>query len=176
MEARVSGPRIPMIPHSQVHPSGEVLAHKNLDLGPCIVISPRTLDLGQKNEENKPGIHPEAMTVYGPNSEIQEESTDMTKDTESVIKEKLKTDSPIHAEHKVNVNYSYTLHSPCEAQGDITSAAENIKADAKAPHSGHHKSFSFGSTVRPVVLPSTKEDDWRRRSVVSKDFSTGIKD
>ena len=99
----------------------------------------------------------------------------MTDDQEECSKN-IKIQLPVHSEHKVNVNYSYTLHSPGEAPRDITKhvvAETNAKVAEQATQPSQHKLLSFSSAVKPVVLPSPAEDDWRRKSIVSKDFSSG---
>ena len=156
---------VKMMSHSKVHPVEEVLSMKSLELGPCIVITPRTLDLGQQILD-KQLEDPDVMSMY---SEDNRELQQITEDQEE-CHENIKIQSPVHSEHKVNMNYSYTLHSPGEAPRDI---AEYPKVAEKATQPSQHKLLSFSSAVKPVVLPSPAEDDWRRKSIVSKDFSSG---
>ena len=68
------------------------------------------------------------------------------------------------------MNYSYTLHSPGEVPRDITKHGD-ASTNEQASQPSQHKLLSFSSTVKPAVLPSHEEEDWRRKSVVSKDFS-----
>ena len=86
-----------MMAHSKVHPSEEIISAKSLELGPCIVITPTTLDLGQKIQDNR-------------------EFNEITDDNE-VVYENIKIQSPVHLED--NINVKYTLHSPGEAPRDI---------------------------------------------------------
>ena len=160
------------MPHSKVHPIEEVIPAKSMEIGPCIVITPITLDLGHQMQEKQLDA-PEVVAMYldSDNREMNE----ITDDKE-VANENIKIQSPVHSEDKVNVNYSYTLHSPCEAPRDITKhivVTKNDKVAEQNPQPRQHKLLSFSSSVKPVVLPNPEDDNWRRKSVVSKDLSTG---
>ena len=153
-----------MKPHSKVYPSDEVISHKSVDLGPCIVITPRNLDSAPLGQD---AYYPnkEARIVQECEKEDNILHREMSFENKSPCKEKLKPQSPVDSEHKVNVNYSYAPQSPDKAQ----------LVSVKIPDMGPlpQKYLSFGSR-KPVVLPDAAEDDFRRKSVVSKDFSTGI--
>ena len=150
-----------MIPNNKVHPAEEAISQKSLDLGPCIVITPRTLGFGEKDQHkhfSSPGYK-----TYLENDVDQEDP--------------VQTQSPVHSEHKVNVNYSYTLHSPPEAVSKEIikfSGASKKESSKDAFHPHERRILSFSSNTRPVVLPNFEDKDWRRKSVVSKDFSTGV--
>ena len=162
------------MPHSKVHPSEEAIPAKSMELGPSIIVTPRTLDLGQQIQE-KQLEPPKVMTMA---SDIANGELNKITDDEEVAHGNIKIQSPVHSEHKVNVNYSYSLHSPGEAPRDITKhvvAETNAKVAEQATQQSQHKILSFSSSVNPVVLPSPEENDWRRKSVVSKDSSTGSK-
>jgi hypothetical protein len=151
-----------MMPNSKVHPSEEIISAKCLDLGPCIVITPKTLDLGHQIQD-KQFDDPEVMTLYSDKEEAHEN---------------IKILSPVHSEDKVNVNYSYTFHSQGEAPRDnkkYAVATKNAKDAEQFPQPIQQKLLSFNSSVKPVVLPSPEDNNWRRKSVVSKDLSTGRK-
>ena len=157
-----------MMSHSKVHPSEEVISAKSQELGPCIVITPTTLDLGQHIQDKQLGDH-EVMTMA---SDIDTRELNKITDDKEVAHENIKIQSPVHSEHKVNVN---TLHSPGEVPKDMTKHVVASTNDELAPQPSQHKLLSFSSSVKPVVLPSPEEDDWRRKSVVSKDYSEGRK-
>jgi hypothetical protein len=162
-----------MIPQNKVHPSEEVIPAKSLELGPCILITPRTLDLGQQIQEKQLDA-PEVVALY---SDIDKKELNEITDDEEVAHKNIKIQSPVLPEDKVNVNYSYTLHSPNEAPSDITKhvvATKNAHVVEQVPPS-QHKLLSFSPSVKPVVLPSLDDKNWRRKSVVSKDLSTGRK-
>ena len=98
----------------------------------------------------------------------------MLYDDNEVVYENIKIQSPVHLED--NINVKYTLHSPGEAPRDIIKyvvPTKNVKFAEQAPQPSQHKLLSFSSFVKPVVLPIPEEEDWRRKSVVSKEFSTG---
>ena len=157
-----------MMSHSKVHPSEEVISAKSQELGPCIVITPRTLDKGHQIQDNQlddPGVLTMAL-------DIDNRELNKITDEKEVAHENIKIQSPVHSEHKVNVN---TLHSPGEVPKDITTHGVASTNDELAPQPSQHKLLSFSSSVKPVVLPNPEEDDWRRKSVVSKDFSEGSK-
>ena len=159
-----------MMAHSKVHPSEEIISAKSLKLGPCIVITPTTLDLGQKIQD-KQLVAPQVMTLY---SDIDNREFNEITDDNEVVYENIKIQSPVHLED--NINVKYTLHSPGEAPRDIIKyvvPTKNVKFAEQAPQPSQHRLLSFSSSVKPVVLPIPEEEDWRRKSVVSKEFSTG---
>ena len=136
-----------MMPHSKVYPSEELISAKSLELGPCIVITPRTFDLGQKIHDKQlddPGL----MTTA---SDIDNRELNKITDEKEVAHENIKIQSPIHSEHKVNVN---TVHSPGEAPKDITKHVVASTNDELAPLPCQHKLLSFSSSVKSVVLPN----------------------
>ena len=136
------------MPHSKVFPSKEMLCPKSMDIGHCIIISPTNL-----------GSSPEKS---------QEENVEDV----SPHKESIKHNSPVQLEQKGNVSYSSTLPSPVKPHSQVT--AENPKQGPtfQSSKSGIKKYLSFGSADK-TVQSGQGEGDWRRKSVVSKDFSTG---
>ena len=159
---------VKMMPHSKVHPSEEAIPVKSMELGPCIVITPRTLDLGHQIKDKQL----DAPEVTNMATDIDNRDLNKITDDKEVAHENIKIQSPVHSEHKVNVK---TLHRPGEAPKDITKHVVASTNAEQAAQPIQHKLLTFSSSVKPVVLPSPEENDWRRKSVVSKDLSEGSK-
>ena len=154
-----------MIPHHKVHPVEDTITQKNMELGPCIVITPRNLDAQNQNADEGTSLY------YKPTENEEKLEADLDKDDASVRTDRVKIQSPEHTEHKVNVNYSYNLHSPHEVAKEDTHFG---KLEEKLGQFLPRKFSSFSSNVKPVVQRDDCDKDWRRKSVVSKDFSTGF--
>ena len=142
------------MPHSKVHPSEELISAKSMELGPCILITPRTLELGHQIQD-KQLDDPDVMSMY---SDIDKRELQEMTDNKEVAYENIKIQSPVHSEHKVDVNYEAPIDFP-----ENVVASENAKVPEQAPQPSKHKLLSFISSVKPVVMPSPEEDDWRRK-------------